>query len=499
MNIQLFTAVLTGDRASTAELLSAGADPNARKTALWQGVIEMVSKHPEFAPALLRREYSDPNPLVIWTWTPLLLACAQGYWDIAENLLDAGAEADVVDEQAQTPLRFAIRGEQSGLVRRLLAARADPNPPTEDGLTHLMTAAALDSGHQSQALVGLRRAARMDAPASPEQRAVYLDIVKALLEYGADVHATATEGDTALTFAASQGWTEVVILLLDAGASMNCEGQFTDTPLIACVPLYPETARLLIDRGADIHAIARWGGTALTHAIGYRPEEFFRFSKRVSTPPSDDSPTFKFLNPRDFLAKDNEMPAAEDLTALTLLLDAGADPNQVSGDEFSTPLITAAIRDAIDAIHCLVERGADINGRDSHGCTPLMMAAWQGQPRAVQALLECGADHTLRSDKGNTALVSATLPGRPEHMLQKLNSMPDRQLDPQMEERLQRLEKLKEKIGERGSKIPDIDQIRRMPADFREGMHASLEHEVAKQARRREKVIKILKGAGATT
>src|SRR5689334_15941921 len=82
MSIELFIAVFMGDCPLTASLLSAGADPNARKTALWRGALETVSEHPDLVPYLLRREYADPNPLVIWTWTPLLLACAQSHWDI---------------------------------------------------------------------------------------------------------------------------------------------------------------------------------------------------------------------------------------------------------------------------------------------------------------------------------------------------------------------------------------------------------------------------------
>ena len=498
MSKDLFAAVLTGDRASTTELLAAGTDPNTRMTALWHSVIEMVSEHPEYAPYLLKREHHDPNPLVIWTWTPLLLACAQNHWEIAGDLLDAGAEADFCDEKSQTPLLFAIRGAQPDLVYRLLAGGADPNTSNEEGDTLLMTAAMMDNRPRSLHTMPLQLAAKMRGPSDPELWPSYTEILKALIAQGADVNAATQDGDTALIFAASLGWTEGVRLLLEAGANLLCEGKLTGTPLMACLPKYPETARFLIERGANIHAVSHLGGSVLSRVIGYRPEEARHITRRTAAPPDEGKPAFRLPSPRDFMAISNAPRPSEDLTPLNLLLDAGADPNERCEHEFSTPLITAAIQGATESIRCLIQRGADIDGRDSKGRTALMMAAWNGHPEAVQALLECGADYTLVSDKGNTALMSASLPGRMEQMLTKLKSMPPPQPDPEMEARLQQIQEMKKKLGEKGDKIPDVEQMRQFPTDFREGLRASLENSAAKQDSNREKVIKILKGAGAT-
>ncbi len=62
----------------------------------------------------------------------------------------------------------------------------------------------------------------------------------------------------------------------------------------------------------------------------------------------------------------------------------------------------------------LVERGADVNGRDGDGWTPLMWAAWSGLPKVVDVLLEAGADVAPVEKQGNSALIIAARRGHAE-------------------------------------------------------------------------------------
>ena len=64
--------------------------------------------------------------------------------------------------------------------------------------------------------------------------------------------------------------------------------------------------------------------------------------------------------------------------------------------EPDTPLAAAAMRGDTPAVRELLARGADPNGRDSHGLTPLMLAARLGRIDAMKALLAGGADPDLR-------------------------------------------------------------------------------------------------------
>lgn len=99
-----------------------------------------------------------------------------------------------------------------------------------------------------------------------------------------------------------------------------------------------------------------------------------------------------------------------------LLVDAGADVNGVSDEEFgSLPIHECAYSGSVDAIDALIERGADVNARQTvYGGTPLIVAAWQGDEDTVMHLLELGADPTLTTNDGATARKWAQVAGDEE-------------------------------------------------------------------------------------
>lgn len=71
------------------------------------------------------------------------------------------------------------------------------------------------------------------------------------------------------------------------------------------------------------------------------------------------------------------------------LLDAGVSPNTIEG---TTPIIFKATREAtFDTLKLLVERGADVNRRDSLGNTALMQGLTTMQLDQVEYLLAQGA------------------------------------------------------------------------------------------------------------
>jgi ankyrin repeat protein len=56
----------------------------------------------------------------------------------------------------------------------------------------------------------------------------------------------------------------------------------------------------------------------------------------------------------------------------------------------------------------LLDKGAQINGKNVHGLTALMMASQNGHIGAVQFLLSRGADVNAKDKDGDTALKLAT-------------------------------------------------------------------------------------------
>src|ERR1051325_7734269 len=100
-----------------------------------------------------------------------------------------------------------------------------------------------------------------------------------------------------------------------------------------------------------------------------------------------------------------------------LFLIAGMSP-EVRNQEGETPLLLAARFDHAKAARALLERGADVNGRDRRGFTPLMRAVLNGSEETVKTILEfkpdLGAQTTEDEMRGSTALMYAISKNRPE-------------------------------------------------------------------------------------
>lgn len=181
--------------------------------------------------------------------------------------------------------------------------------------------------------------------------------VAELIRTGADLdqRATSHPGATALILAVSRGEEEVVQLLASAGADLDRgDGSGGDTPLIVAA-LFGHAAmvRILAAAGADVERAENRGDTPLFVAV--------LNAKRLGH-----------------------------TEAVRALVDAGADVNRPIGDGF-TPLVQAARDGNEDAVSLLLLAGADPNQaarlpQGVRGSTPLM-AAQKGSHTTVEHML----------------------------------------------------------------------------------------------------------------
>jgi hemoglobin len=97
----------------------------------------------------------------------------------------------------------------------------------------------------------------------------------------------------------------------------------------------------------------------------------------------------------------------EGYAAVELLIEHGADVNQVTGVGGMTPLHMSARRGTIRIAEALLDAGADIEAKDRGGETPLRRAVNCGQERMVRLLLSRGANPRSTDKYGRTPLDAA--------------------------------------------------------------------------------------------
>lgn len=99
------------------------------------------------------------------------------------------------------------------------------------------------------------------------------------------------------------------------------------------------------------------------------------------------------------------------LEVLTILLRAGARPNDWSGLTWRTPLIQAVYSEPPEALAVLIAAGASPDLADAEGQTALMHAAFAGRAEAARVLIHAGAPVNATDKHGGTALSAAAFQG----------------------------------------------------------------------------------------
>jgi ankyrin repeat protein len=163
----------------------------------------------------------------------------------------------------------AVAADRSEDVRRMLARGVDPNTVDPNGDPVLLVAAR--AGWEPTVDALLAAGAKVDARNRFGDRALtvaalggHLAIVKKLLARGA---ALDTPGWTPLIYAATNGQIEVMRYLLDAGADINAVAPNGTTALMMAVRGgHAAAVDLLLSRGADVNKRNDSGATALAWA-----------------------------------------------------------------------------------------------------------------------------------------------------------------------------------------------------------------------------------------
>ena len=231
----------------------------------------------------------------------------------------------------------------------------------------------------------------------------HTNAVNVLLQYGANVALTDKSGRTALHFAAgsSDNSCEILRCLIENGADIDKGRNDNQTPLmIAAQKGHVSVATFLIEHGANVDLQDENGNTALHHTL-YGSDVSCEILSCLTGSGADVNGVNKVKHtPLMIAAKRGH------LNALTLLIKHGAHDVDLQDSDGYTALHYAVYSSDIscEILSCLIGIGADVNARTNNGVTPLMIAAEEGHINGVTSLVKCGANVDLQDKYGNTAL-----------------------------------------------------------------------------------------------
>jgi ankyrin repeat protein/serine/threonine protein kinase len=316
--------------------------------------------------------------------TPAMLATFHNHIEVVRLLVDAGTDMRAVDNNAWSMLHMVAR-QGHGLVCQYLIELYRSLGTLEEILE------SKSAGHDTPALLAAFNG--------------HVEVVRLLVDAGADIRAVDNNDWSMLHMAARQGRSSVCQYLIaiyrstgTLRAILESKSKGHDTPaLLAAFNGHIEILRLLVDAGADtravdnnewsmLHMAARQGDSATCQYL----IEIYRSTGILK----------EML---EFQSKDRNTPALlatyyNHLQVLRVLVEAGADTRAVDCNAWSVlhkaaRLGYGAVCQYLIELHRSTDTLKDVLESKTEGCdTPALLAAFNGHVEVLRLLVEAGAD-----------------------------------------------------------------------------------------------------------
>ncbi|KAN0127453.1 Ankyrin repeat-containing domain protein, partial [Lactarius tabidus] len=287
-------------------------------------------------------------------------------------------------EDQETPLDHASGSGELEISRLLVLQGASVHCRDENGGTPLKTASHF--GH--------------------------LDVVRFLIDSGADLNSQDNQGWTPLHAAQSEGHLDVEELLLARGADFSIRDDLFDLPEIIAESGNPGVGDFPFEQVADSMSLLVDGAANTTpstislqdvpHILHLPPQKPEEDAREDVTSDSEHQQCLVYS------ASQNGQ-----LYIVRSLLDRGYDVND-RNTRRETALDVASRFGELEVARLLIERGADVDARDRDGWTPLITALEYGQLDVARLLLDHSADVNVKTRYRNTALHHASFYGHIE-------------------------------------------------------------------------------------
>ncbi|KAK2578283.1 hypothetical protein KPH14_012873, partial [Odynerus spinipes] len=404
--------------------------------------------------------------------TPLHVAANDGRFEIVTYLCDLGADVNALNNRGSTPLHFAVNNTMmaSEIIKYLIDNGAEIDIENNYGNTPLrlsihdknfeVAKLLIEKGANINKIYTHTHYARTTLGGTLLHWAARqwdMDIIKFLIENGADINATENDGRTPLClFVKHNNDPEMVKFFVEHGADLN--NRSGGSPLYWAIYIYDlstqialielgldvnapidshdelkaplhvvkdvSVMQLLIDKGANVNIVDKYGNTPLHHAH-YLPlvkclvengADINARNHEGCTPlhTAYDFPIVEYLveNGADIHATNlkgyTPLHFASDVFTAEYLVEQGADVKAVTRDGKTVlhgiseldSLYNSRYSKVSSVVNFFVDKGIGVNDTDKNGNTPLHICSKANNISVAEELLKRGANISAINDEG---------------------------------------------------------------------------------------------------
>ena len=355
-------AVQRNDAMSIRLLLHAGADVNIQdqegKTALMFAV-----------------ENSGANSFVLFETKDDLLETSDENMKCIRTLLEVGADVNIVDNNQNTALIYAVKWGNHDCVKMLLTAETDVNKLNKKGETAVICAAK--ENHEA--------------------------CMELLLQSGADVNTQDNRGCTALIYAAELSSTNCFNVLISAGADVKIRNEDGLDALHFALKSHDDASAIMcINAGAEVNKeVLMWASRKgyleyLNKCIDAGEDVNYEDSSRNT--------------PLIAAAEEHVLNKCDEERHQTIrrLLATGANVNFLRYDH-QTALSLLVWKNCANCVNIAIDAGADVNMKGFFGEIPLSLTLKRAQRNNPISFSDAGKDVTPELNKATKTILSSLI------------------------------------------------------------------------------------------